>query len=97
MGYKLWRAGPDWTYLMQAYLEGGACSVPCPAVRANLVASGLMVAASPAPSRRGDSPRTTLALTKAGQRRAEQLRAQQLTVRQHQWHRLQLHIALSKR
>ena len=97
MGYKLWRAGPDWTYLMQAYLEGGACSIPCPAVRASLVASGLMAPALPVPARRGESPGTTLALTKAGQRRAVQLRAQQMSVRQQRWQRLQLNIALSKR
>ena len=97
MGYKLWRAGPDWTYLVQAYQDGGACSVPCPAVRATLVSSGLMAPALPVPARRGEGPSTVLALTKAGQRRAVQLREQQMSVRQQRWQRLQFHIALSKR
>lgn len=68
----------DWRYLTWALAEGGACIVGCPAVRAGLMKSGLMV---PVP---GGGIRTSrlfhktnvMALTKKGQRRAVELRDQ---------------------
>lgn len=87
----------DWEYLLVAYGRGGACSVPCPAIRASLVKAGLMTPAK-APACGGwKQPEVFfMALTKRGRLRAEEIREQHMTERRRKWERRLLHLAMTK-
>jgi len=87
----------DWEYLLIAYGQGGACNVPCPAIRASLAAVGLMTEARDKAGNKWGRPQVFLmALTKKGRRRAEEIREQRMTERRRKWERWLLHTAMAK-
>jgi hypothetical protein len=85
----------DWEYLLMAYGMGGACNVPCPAIRASLQKAGLMTPAKVNYGRWGPMHHA-MALTKKGRLRAQALREQSMTDRQRKWERRLLHTAMAR-